>query len=177
MSRLPCEPVRITRPPDDLPRYQHQASACADPWCPEAASETHHVVRRSFIRSWKRKDWVMIDGLPMRNEVRLCHRSHRLVTEGAAAIEYVGRSWWFTDGQGARQLLAPGHPYEPSPIGTRPAGSTSSWVVVVPEDAENGSAILDALVREARQQLGLPDWAAPYYVLTKALAAVAQGQA
>lgn len=79
-------------------------TSCEWPWCPQPGTEAHHVEPRS--RTAGPKNWIEIDGFPVRNKVKTCKRHHDMLTGGIgghkaklvwdggwAAYEREGEGW------------------------------------------------------------------------------------
>lgn len=88
MTLLPVEQVRIGKAPEDLPKYELE-DFCAV--CGYGAAHAHHVVRRSYTAG--PKDWILVDGEPVKNLIPLCFVHHQQVTEGKTRIIFVD-GWW-----------------------------------------------------------------------------------
>ena len=92
MSRLPCPVQHVAQVPDDLrgecEPYTTLPAACQVRTCGLQATEEHHVVRRSFTRSWAERDYALLYGKVVPVKVPLCAAHHRDCTENRSSFEY-----------------------------------------------------------------------------------------
>src|SRR3954464_8313486 len=95
MTRLPAEAQRISYAPEELPDYAMPLT-CAHPFCNFVATESHHVVRRSYTQGKGPQDYISIDGEVLPNKVGLCNAHHQMVTENRALILFEAHTWcWY----------------------------------------------------------------------------------
>lgn len=97
MTLLPCSPGDIKIPAQEGWIEKEASWQCENPKCAQRGTETHEVVRRSATAGAKR--WVVIDGIVLCNQVRLCHSCHEDVTQHRAWIrfDYAGEWVWFAE--------------------------------------------------------------------------------
>ena len=110
MSKLPCPQQHIAQVPegdrDKCVPYTTLPAACQVRTCGLQATEEHHVVRRSFTRSWAERDYALLYGEVVRVKVPLCSAHHRDCTENRSYFEYApgeGFVFWteLTEGEAA----------------------------------------------------------------------------
>lgn len=112
MSKLPCPPQHIAQVPeserDKCVPYTTLPSWCRVQTCGMGATEEHHIVRRSFTRSWGERDYALLFWKLTRIKVPLCAAHHRDCTENRSWFEYVpgeGFVFWaeLTEGEVDRE--------------------------------------------------------------------------
>lgn len=113
MTRLPAPPVEITDCTlDDIAILDHALEplndVCANPYCDNQAIERHHIVRRSFTVG--PKDWQRINGTPVQNVVRLCHRCHNDVTINKSRIVWDDNRFLWIDYRDRKPAPLDPHP-------------------------------------------------------------------
>jgi hypothetical protein len=173
---------------------------CRVPACELAATDGHHVVPRGRLGGPAL--WIAVDGVVAPNVAGVCRFHHELVTERPELIRWDGERWrWEPSGEPLRPLAgaeaaagtrccpACGQRLpRPNPYGDRrarlaagkaPRAPRRRWSIAVPaEAAEDGTEVLDTLVAEVAELMGMPEpdaGSARYYALAAALAAAVQG--
>lgn len=167
------------------------AFLCAHPACMERAQERHHLFRRSELKG--AYDWVEVieasgQSVKVPNVADLCRRHHADVTENRAWIKLEGTVYVWTDRLpdggwrivGALSRDVDESVYCPScgqpkrlhrdPLPRLATRRKKSWVIAVPDDAEDGAEALQTLVDWICEELGYdgPKGLARYHAMSAA---------
>lgn len=169
------------------------AYLCAHPACMERAQERHHLFRRSELKG--AYDWIVKyaasgDAVKLPNVVDLCREHHRYLTENLSWVRLDATQFvwcdrvfdeWVPAGPLTRDVdeslycTACGRPHVRKPPKDAPKLATrrrKSVAITVPDDEEDGAAVLDTLVDAICDDLGYEGskGLARYHALTAAAA-------
>lgn len=176
-----------------LPPYSWRG-VCRIPDCRKPATDPHHCIPRG--RTGGPLRYILLDGQLVPNLVGICARHHHRLTIGESLLLWRDGRWWYQSPERATQasllpisnegaIRATGARYCPvcgrPPVArdpythTGPRRQRRPVTIRVPDDAEDGAAILESLTEQVGERIGLHDPASPtasYYALTAALSAV-----
>jgi hypothetical protein len=113
MTLAPAYDVEISVPGrQDWPEPEPY-EGCCNPTCRKRGEQTHHVVRRSATAGPVR--WVVVDGVVLLNEVRVCLWCHDDLNNHRAWIRYfTERGWlWYAAAPAAQAAGAAGSVQHP----------------------------------------------------------------
>ena len=161
------------------------SAECATPGCHRQAQQRHHLWPKSYLRG-QPYEWVSVNGEVIPNSVALCMEHHDWVTSPVgghkAHIRYdegLKLLQWWENIVGDWINLGPLHQNSPLiPVGESreqegpcpscgrpkrqeskglPKRRAKTWAVSVPDDAEDGAAVLDEYVDDLSVALGFGD--------------------
>jgi hypothetical protein len=157
---------------------------CATPLCQEQAQQRHHLWPKSYLRG-QPFEWVSVNGEVYANSVGLCmehhddvsspvggHKAKIVFNEKLKLFEWweVDRDWFCVGPLNQDSPLIPvgesreqegncpscGRPHRVR-ASALPRRKTKTWGVKVPDDAEDGAAVLDEYIDDLSVALGFGD--------------------